>query len=31
MSVAAIRYRDTGDYEQAQKDILSTNEFIGIK
>ena len=31
MSVAAIRYRDTGDYEQAQKDILATNEFIGIK
>lgn len=30
MSVAAIRYRDTGDYEQAQKDILASNEFIGI-
>lgn len=30
MSAAAIRFRNSGDYEQAQKEILSTNEFIGI-
>jgi hypothetical protein len=31
MSIAAIRYRDTGDYEQIQKEILSTDEFIGLE
>lgn len=30
MSVAAIRYRDTGSYEQLQKDILATDEFAGL-
>lgn len=30
MSSAAIRFRDSGNYEQAQQEILSTNEFIGI-
>ena len=30
MSVAAIQYKNTGDYEQLQKDILATDEFVGI-
>lgn len=30
MSVAALQYKNTGDYEQLQKDILATDEFVGI-
>jgi hypothetical protein len=30
MSVASIQYKNTGDYEQLQKDILATDEFVGI-
>lgn len=26
----AVRYRDSGDYERLQKDILSTDEFAGL-
>lgn len=26
----AVRYRDSGDYERLQKDILSTDEFVGL-
>ena len=31
MTAAATKYKSSGDYEQMQKDILSSNEFIGIK
>ncbi len=30
MGLATQKYQSTGDYEQMQKDILATNEYIGI-
>ena len=29
-SYHAVRYRDSGDFDRLQKDILSTNEFAGL-
>jgi hypothetical protein len=31
MSAAATKYKASGNYEQMLKDILSSNEFVGIK
>ena len=31
MTLATQKYKSSGDYEQAQKDVMSTNEFVGIK
>lgn len=31
MAAGTLKYSTTGDYTIVQKDILSTNEFIGIQ